>query len=72
MINMWVRPELLVQNPLHIANNQHTIVINFHQEFMASMHSNFFHKQKDGGLICLPNGTAHNRHQCRKTAATDF
>jgi hypothetical protein len=41
-------------NPLWIANNQQTVVANFHQDFMASMHSNFFQGQTDTGLIYEP------------------
>jgi hypothetical protein len=47
----WARPELLAQNPLQVANNQHTIAVNFHQDFMMSMHSDFFQGQTDTGLI---------------------
>ncbi len=42
-------PERLANEPLWMANNQHTIVINFHQDFVASMHSNIFQGQMDGG-----------------------
>jgi hypothetical protein len=42
-------------NPLWIANNQCIFVNNFHQDFMASMHSNFFSKWTYRSLICWPN-----------------
>jgi hypothetical protein len=32
----WARPELLVKNPLWIANNQRFIVVNISQDFMVS------------------------------------
>jgi hypothetical protein len=54
----WVRPELLAQNPLEIANNQCTIFINSCQDFMASMHSDFFQVQTGRHLICWPNHSA--------------
>ncbi len=41
-----MRPELLAQNPLGITNNQHTIVVNFHQDFEASSHSNFLQEAR--------------------------
>ncbi len=47
-------PELLALNPSQIANNQRTIIFNFHQDLMASTHSNVFQGQKDGGLIYWP------------------
>ncbi len=53
----WVRPKLLTLNPLLIVNNQRTIVINFHQDFMTSMHSNFFQGQVNRGLTYWPNNT---------------
>jgi hypothetical protein len=37
-----VKTELQVQNLLQIENNQRTFVINFHQDFTASMYSDFF------------------------------
>jgi hypothetical protein len=51
----WVRPELLVQSPLWITNNQQNIVIHFHQDFVAGMHSYFFKVQVDRGLFYWPN-----------------
>jgi len=41
----------LAKNPTWIASKQLTIVINFHQDLTASMHSNFFQGQTDRGLI---------------------
>jgi hypothetical protein len=41
-------PELLAYNPFWIANNQGTIVVNYHQDFTASTHSNVFQGQKEG------------------------
>jgi hypothetical protein len=40
---------------LGINNNQRVIVVNFHQDSMAIMHSNFFLGQTDRGLIYLSN-----------------
>ncbi len=33
----WMMPELLALNPLWITNNRHTIIVNFCQDFVASM-----------------------------------
>ena len=41
------RPELLAKNPTRFVYSQWTIVINFHQDFIASMHSKFFRGQID-------------------------
>ncbi len=49
-----MRPELLAQNPLCIASNQRTFVINFHQDFVAGMHNNFTQRQTDRGIIYWP------------------
>jgi hypothetical protein len=35
--------------------NQPTIVINFHQDFVATTHSDFFQGQADRGLFYMPN-----------------
>jgi hypothetical protein len=43
-------PELLVQNPLRIANNQQSTVNNFHQNIMESTQSYFFQGQANCGL----------------------
>jgi hypothetical protein len=59
--DLIVRPELLVKNPLRIANNYQAIVVNFHQEFTARVHSNFFQGQTDGGLFYWPNLSAETR-----------
>ena len=45
------RPELLAKNPTRFVYSQWTIVINFHQEFVAIVHIDFLHKQADRGLI---------------------
>jgi hypothetical protein len=50
-----VKPELLAKNPLWLGNNQRTIVIDFHQDFVDSTHSDFFQVQTDGDLIQRPN-----------------
>ncbi len=55
IISNLAKPELLAQNPFRIAYNPHTIVISFHQDFLASTHSGFFNGQTDSGLIYLPN-----------------
>ncbi len=36
-----MRPKLLAKNPLWITNNHPTIVVNFHQDFMARTQSVF-------------------------------
>ncbi len=41
--------------PLGIVKNQHTIVVNFHQDFEASTHNNFSQGQTDRYLIYWPN-----------------
>jgi hypothetical protein len=38
-----------------ITNNQGTVVINFHQDFVASMHSDFLQGQADIDLFYLHN-----------------
>jgi hypothetical protein len=48
---------VLVENPLWIADNQKNIVINIHQDFAASAHSNFFRGQTDWGLLCWSNNS---------------
>jgi hypothetical protein len=55
-----VRLELLTKNPVWIASKQLTIVINFHQDLTASMHSNFFQGQTDRGLIYEPTHSKEN------------
>ncbi len=50
-----MRPKLLAKNPRGIANNQRYIVVNNDQVFVASMHSDFFHRQTGGALICWPS-----------------
>jgi hypothetical protein len=52
-----VRLELLAYNPLCITNNQRTLVINFHQDFMVSMLNSLFQGQADWGLTYWPNHT---------------
>jgi hypothetical protein len=42
--------ELLVQNPLRIANNQQNTANNFHQDIMESMQSYSFQGQANCGL----------------------
>jgi hypothetical protein len=44
----WVMPEQLIKNPLWLANNQHNTVISLNQDFVASMHSDFFQGRADG------------------------
>jgi len=49
---------------LQIANNQCTIVINFQQDFVASMHSNFFQVRTDRGILGklgCPNSKNNNK-----------
>jgi hypothetical protein len=46
---------LLVYNPIWITNNQQTVVINFHQDFEASTHYDFFKGQTDRSLFFWPN-----------------
>ncbi len=55
--NMFIIPatDLLAKKCLYIASNQFTIVISFHQIFMASTHSDFFQGRADRGLIYWPN-----------------
>ncbi len=55
-----MRLELLTKNPVWIASKQLTIVINFHQDLTASMHSNFFQGQTDRGLIYEPKHYGEN------------
>jgi hypothetical protein len=47
----WARPGLLAWDPLCITNNRHAIVINTHQDFVASKHGNFFQGVMDWNLI---------------------
>jgi hypothetical protein len=47
----WWRPNLLALNPLWITNNLLIIVINFHQDFATSTHSDFFPVDTDRGLF---------------------
>ncbi len=42
-----MRTEKLAFNPLLFDNNQHISAVNFHQDFEAVMHSNFFKGQLD-------------------------
>jgi hypothetical protein len=51
----WAKPELLASNPFWIVNNQQTIVVNFHRDFIASMHSGIFQGQTTVGHIYCPN-----------------
>jgi len=39
----------------HSCQQQQNIVVNFHQDFIASKHSNFFQGQTDRGLFYGPN-----------------
>jgi hypothetical protein len=50
-----VRHELLLYNPLLIANNKQIIVVNFRQDFVASTYNNFFQGQTDRFPFYLPN-----------------
>ncbi len=50
-----MRPKLLAKNPRGIAKNHHYIVVNNDQVFVGSMHSDFFHRQTGGALICWSN-----------------
>ncbi len=52
---IWRRPELLALNASKTTNNKYTIVDNFHQDFVASMHSDFFLSRPDMGLLYWPN-----------------
>jgi hypothetical protein len=51
----FARTELLVKNQLEITNNQQNLVVNFHPDFMASTHTNFFQGQMARGLSYWPN-----------------
>jgi len=42
--------ELLILNPLWIPHNQQIIIVNFHQDPMASTHRDFFQEQTARGL----------------------
>jgi hypothetical protein len=55
----WVRPELLVKDPMWITNTWQNIVVNFHQDIMANTLSNFILRQMDSGPLYWPN-------HCRK------
>ncbi len=66
-------------NLLWSANNQSILVMNFHQDFTASMHRDFFQGETDGDLIYWPNhskgciDTKHNSHdsQCKDSQHYD-
>jgi hypothetical protein len=45
----------LTANIFGLGSNQQNIVINFHQDFMASEHSNFFKGHTDKGQFYWPN-----------------
>jgi hypothetical protein len=49
------RPELLVLNSLRIIDNQQNTVDHFHQDFVASTHSNVLQGHTDSGPFYLPN-----------------
>jgi hypothetical protein len=53
----FVRPEVLGKNPLWIANSQRNIVVHFHQDFTASLRSDFFQGRTDQGIFYWPNHT---------------
>jgi hypothetical protein len=55
-----MRSKLLVKNPLWVANNQRNFVVNFHQDIVASMYSDSFQGQTDGGLFYWPNHSGGN------------
>ncbi len=46
--------ELLILNLLWIPHNQQIIVVNFHQDLMASTHMDFFPEQTARGLLYWP------------------
>ncbi len=48
-------PELLAENTLQITDNQSTLVLNFHQDFRACTHSDFFQGQTAKALIYRPD-----------------
>ncbi len=51
-----MKPELLAYTPLRITNNQRiSVVICFHQDFMASMQSDFYQVEMDRSLSYWPN-----------------
>ncbi len=50
-----MRPEMMTLNPLSLINNQRIIIVNFHQDFVANMHSSFFWGHMDMGLIYWSN-----------------
>ncbi len=58
-----MRPDLLVKDPMWIANTQLNIVVNFHQDIMANTLSNFILRQMDSGLFYWPN---HSRKEKKK------
>jgi hypothetical protein len=44
-----------------LTDYQHTIVINLHQDFVASKHSNSFQGQPDSSIIYWPNHSEKTR-----------
>ncbi len=58
-----MRPELLAKNTLLISNNQRTIGVNFHRDFVASQHSNFFWGQTDKGLFYWLNHSGKTQQE---------
>jgi hypothetical protein len=55
---------------LWITNNQQNIVINYHQDFVASMHTDFFKGQTDRGLFFWPNHSLETRLSKQEEEAT--
>ncbi len=48
----------------HTHNQQE--IVNFHQDFIASMHSDFFQEQTNRSLFYLPNHSKETSCQCKK------
>ncbi len=58
-------PELVFKKSLVIADNQWNNVIKFHQDFTASIHSNYFQGQTDRGISYWPNYSVKTRLSIR-------
>ncbi len=56
-----VKPELVVQNPMRIGNNQQNMLVSFLQDSIASMCSDFFQGQADRSLVYWPNHSGERR-----------
>jgi hypothetical protein len=60
IFNKWIGQSLICwpKSPSKSPKNQHTIVINFHQDFIANIHYDFFKGKADWGLNYWPNNFA--------------